>query len=98
MVQVCERAKTKADMLAESIGQYKEMYLRARGEFEKVLSVSHIFTFSLTLTYVGVGRVYVGVLREVMLRVVVAAVAVAAAGVRELDVVRREVDRVRVEV
>lgn len=41
MVQVCERAKTKNDMLQESIEQYKDMYLRAKGEFAKVVTVSN---------------------------------------------------------
>ncbi|GLB36997.1 putative introduces a single-strand break via transesterification at a target site in duplex DNA [Lyophyllum shimeji] len=38
MVQVCERAKTKADMLEEAIEQYKEMFIIARREFQKVVS------------------------------------------------------------
>lgn len=40
MVQVCEGTKTKHDMLSESIEQYKDMYIRAKGEFNKVVSVS----------------------------------------------------------
>jgi DNA topoisomerase-3 len=40
MVQICEGTKSKQDMLAESIEQYKDMYIRARGEFNKVVSVS----------------------------------------------------------
>ncbi|KAL0956762.1 hypothetical protein HGRIS_002881 [Hohenbuehelia grisea] len=38
MVQVCERNKSKADMLTESLEQYKEMYIIARREFNKVIS------------------------------------------------------------
>lgn len=40
MVQVCEGAKTKQIMLEESIEQYKDMYIRARSDFAKVVSVS----------------------------------------------------------
>lgn len=39
MVQVCQGAKTKSDMLEETIFQYKEMFIIARREFEKVVSV-----------------------------------------------------------
>lgn len=39
MVQVCEGTKTKNDMLAQSIDQYKEMFIIARREFEKVITV-----------------------------------------------------------
>lgn len=46
MVQVCEGTKTKHDMLAQSIDQYKDMYVRARGEFDKVISVG-VFYFLL---------------------------------------------------
>lgn len=41
MVQVCERTKTKNDMLTESIEQYKDMFMRARGEFNRVILVSN---------------------------------------------------------
>jgi DNA topoisomerase-3 len=40
MVQVCEGGKTKKDMLDQSIEQYKEMFMKARGEFAKVMTVS----------------------------------------------------------
>jgi len=44
MVQVCQGAKSKADMLEETIVQYKEMFIIARREFEKVVLVrSFIF-------------------------------------------------------
>lgn len=43
MVQVCERTKTKNDMLQESIEQYKDMFLRAKGEFNKVIIVSILY-------------------------------------------------------
>ncbi|KAJ7772745.1 DNA topoisomerase [Mycena maculata] len=36
MVQVCNGAKTKHDMLAESIDQYRAMFVLARGQFNKV--------------------------------------------------------------
>ncbi|KAG8214045.1 DNA topoisomerase [Butyriboletus roseoflavus] len=37
MVQVCEGAKTKNEMLVQSIEQYKDMYVMAKREFEKVI-------------------------------------------------------------
>ncbi|KAF9467413.1 prokaryotic type I DNA topoisomerase, partial [Collybia nuda] len=37
MVRVCERTKSKAEMLEEAIDQYKEMFIIARREFEKVV-------------------------------------------------------------
>jgi DNA topoisomerase III len=39
MVQVCDRVKTKDDMLFESIEQYKEVFLLVRREFEQVVQV-----------------------------------------------------------
>ncbi|TFK44130.1 prokaryotic type I DNA topoisomerase [Crucibulum laeve] len=39
MVQVCERAVTKNDMLHQSIDQYKEMFIIAKREFNKVVTV-----------------------------------------------------------
>jgi DNA topoisomerase-3 len=42
MVQVCESVKSKAEMLAESIEQYRDMYRRAKNDFETVIrSVTH---------------------------------------------------------
>ncbi|KAF8843023.1 prokaryotic type I DNA topoisomerase [Paxillus ammoniavirescens] len=38
MVQVCDGAKTKDEMLMQSIEQYKEMYVIAKREFDKVIS------------------------------------------------------------
>lgn len=38
MVQVCEGTKSKDQMLLESIEQYREMYIIAKREFDKVLS------------------------------------------------------------
>ncbi|KAH7920702.1 prokaryotic type I DNA topoisomerase [Leucogyrophana mollusca] len=38
MVQVCEGTKSKDEMLAESIEQYKDMFITAKREFEKVIS------------------------------------------------------------
>jgi DNA topoisomerase-3 len=39
MVRVCEGTKSKAEMLAESIEQYREMYVLAKREFDKVVTV-----------------------------------------------------------
>ncbi|THH02191.1 hypothetical protein EW145_g6782 [Phellinidium pouzarii] len=38
MVEVCERTKSKNDMLAQSIDQYKEVFIKARREFNKVVT------------------------------------------------------------
>jgi DNA topoisomerase III len=43
MVQVCQGTKTKGDMLEETIVQYQEMFMIARREFEKVVSVRPFF-------------------------------------------------------
>lgn len=40
MVEVCERTKTKEQMLEQSINQYKEVFVKANREFHKVISVS----------------------------------------------------------
>lgn len=40
MVEVCERTKTKNDMLVQSIEQYKEVFVKARADFHKVINVS----------------------------------------------------------
>jgi DNA topoisomerase III len=40
MVEICDRVKTKEDMLQESIHKYKEVFLLARGDFERVVQVS----------------------------------------------------------
>ncbi|KAI0268849.1 DNA topoisomerase [Gloeopeniophorella convolvens] len=38
VVAVCEGTKTKNDMIVEAVDQYKDMYLKARTNFEKVIS------------------------------------------------------------
>jgi hypothetical protein len=43
MVRVCEGTKSKAEMLTESIEQYREMYVLAKREFDKVVSVGGLF-------------------------------------------------------
>lgn len=40
MVQVCDRAKSKDDMLTESIEQYKDVFILVRRDFERVVQVS----------------------------------------------------------
>jgi DNA topoisomerase III len=40
MVQVCQGTKTQNDMLVEAIEQYKEIFIKARRDFAKVLTVS----------------------------------------------------------
>lgn len=39
MVQVCEGLKTKNDMLEQAINQYKDIFMRAKNGFEKVVTV-----------------------------------------------------------
>jgi DNA topoisomerase-3 len=39
MVQVCEGIKTKNDMVIEAVEQYKDIFIKARRNFEKVVSV-----------------------------------------------------------
>jgi len=41
MVQVCEGQMTKNDMLVESIDQYKEVYILAKRDFQKVMQVGY---------------------------------------------------------
>ncbi|TFY54110.1 hypothetical protein EVJ58_g9055 [Rhodofomes roseus] len=41
MLNICEGTMTKNDMLVQSIEQYKEMYMRARAEFERLATVRH---------------------------------------------------------
>jgi DNA topoisomerase III len=43
MIQVCERRKTKNDMLIENIEQYKDMFIRAKRDFNKVMDVRDAF-------------------------------------------------------
>ncbi|KIL66374.1 hypothetical protein M378DRAFT_185976 [Amanita muscaria Koide BX008] len=38
MVQVCERTKTKHDMLAQTVEQYKEMFIIVKREFNKIVA------------------------------------------------------------
>lgn len=43
MVEVCDRLKTKEDMLTQTVEQYKEVFVQARENFGKVVTVSTIF-------------------------------------------------------
>jgi DNA topoisomerase-3 len=45
MLRVCEGTSTKGDMLEQSIHQYKEMFVMAKREFAKVISVRAIPLF-----------------------------------------------------
>ncbi|KAJ7130832.1 prokaryotic type I DNA topoisomerase [Mycena crocata] len=42
MVQVCNGTKTKLDMLAESIDEYRAMFVQVRGQFNKVITVGRL--------------------------------------------------------
>jgi DNA topoisomerase-3 len=39
MVAVCRGTKSKNDMIVEVVDQYKDMFLRARTDFDKVITV-----------------------------------------------------------
>ena len=39
MVRICERQKTKAQVLQENTDRYREMYVRARNEFLRIANV-----------------------------------------------------------
>ena len=39
MVEICQGAKSKNDVLAESIEHYKEMFMKTKIEFPKLLQV-----------------------------------------------------------
>jgi hypothetical protein len=39
MVAVCQGTKSKNDMIVEAVDQYKDMFLRARANFDKVITV-----------------------------------------------------------
>lgn len=40
MVQVCERQASKVEIMTRSIEQYKEVFVRARQQFNLVIEVS----------------------------------------------------------
>ena len=46
MVEVCDRVKTKEDMLSQTVEQYKEVYIQARENFNKVVTVSTLVIFT----------------------------------------------------
>jgi hypothetical protein len=39
MVAVCQGTKSKNDMIVEAVEQYKDMFLKARTNFDKVVTV-----------------------------------------------------------
>lgn len=43
MVQVCERRRTKAQILENALEQYREVFVRARNNFARVIDVSRIW-------------------------------------------------------
>lgn len=49
MVEVCDRVKTKEDMLSQTVEQYKEVYVQARENFGKVVTVSTILVILMTI-------------------------------------------------
>ena len=60
MVQVCESNRTKNQMLEETIEQYREVFMRARTNFQRVIEVSSLYGVEYrgsTLTYFRPHRV-----------------------------------------
>ena len=49
MVQVCEGTKTKNEMLIENVERYKEIYLKTKREFQKIVTVSYTLSLPLYL-------------------------------------------------
>jgi DNA topoisomerase III len=43
MSAVCQGLKSKNDMIVEAVEQYKDMYVRAKTNFAKVISVMIVF-------------------------------------------------------
>ena len=39
MVAVCQGTKSKNDMIVEAVDQYKDMFIRARANFDRVITV-----------------------------------------------------------
>ena len=39
MVQVCERTKTKREMEEQTVDQYKEVFIKAKRDFQKIVEV-----------------------------------------------------------
>jgi hypothetical protein len=39
MIAVCQGTKSKNDMIVEAVDQYKDMFVRARANFDKVITV-----------------------------------------------------------
>ena len=37
MVQICEGQKTKNDMLVENVAMYKEMYMKTKGDMNRII-------------------------------------------------------------
>lgn len=46
MVQICDGEKTKEDMLEDSISQYKEVFILARRDFDRVIQVSDLDNYT----------------------------------------------------
>ena len=39
MVQICEGARTKGDVLTENVEKYKDMYMRTKRDFARIIAV-----------------------------------------------------------
>jgi len=46
MQLICDGAKNKTEVLDTTIDEYKEVYIKAKREFETVINVSRIVTSS----------------------------------------------------
>lgn len=54
MQLICDGAKNKTEVLDTTIDEYKEVYIKAKREFETVINVSHIIIKFMGLLLISV--------------------------------------------
>jgi hypothetical protein len=81
MLQVCEGRKTKNDMVEQAINQYKDIFIKAKNGFAKVVDVSYISNSQSTIILMNVicRACGSGLMVLVVVTVVVVVMAAAAA-------------------
>lgn len=50
MVQICQGMKTKAEVLAENVELYKDMYIRTKRDFARIVQVWRCLFFMVCVT------------------------------------------------
>ena len=40
MVQICDGLKTKGEIMAENVDRYKDMFMRTKHDFQRIVAVS----------------------------------------------------------